>query len=196
MTGLLERPAAAARPAGDVRLRPVTGDDRAAVRGFLAGLSLDSAYRRFFTGLGSPSSTLLRRLVDVDHERREVVLAVLGGGEVVGGEVVGGEVVGLADSSLLADGRTVELGVVVADGWQRRGLGPRLARTVLDLALARGASTVRMHALAENDRVARLVRRAWPDAVPSRDGPVLRWDLAIPLAPPGPDTTGPAARER
>ena len=93
----------------------------------------------------------------------------------------GDEVVGLADSSRLADGMTVELGVVVADRWQRRGLGPRLARAVLELSMARGARLVRMHALAENDRVARLVRRTWPDGVPRRDGPVLAWDLALPV---------------
>jgi GNAT superfamily N-acetyltransferase len=163
VTGLLQRPAPA------LTVRTVTPDDRAAVHGFLAGLSLDSAYRRFFTGLGSPSSTLVRHLVEVDHDRREAVLATWDG-----------RVVGLADCTRLDDGVTVELGVVVADRWQRRGLGPRLARTVLELAMARGARTVRMHALVENARVARLVRRSWPDAVPVRDGAVLAWDLALP----------------
>jgi GNAT superfamily N-acetyltransferase len=164
VTGLLERPAPA------LTVRAVTPDDSAAVRDFLAGLSLDSAYRRFFTGLGSPSSTLVRHLVEVDHDRREAILAVHED-----------EVVGLADCTRLADGVTVELGVVVADRWQRRGLGPRLARSVLDLATARGARLVRIHALAGNDRVARLVRRTWPGAVPTRDGPVLAWDLALPV---------------
>ena len=164
MTGLLERPAPA------LTVRTVTPADRAAVHGFLAGLSLDSAYRRFFTGLGSPSSKLVGHLVEVDHDRREAVLA--GWGD---------QVVGLADCTRLDDGVTVELGVVVADRWQRRGLGPRLARTVLELAIARGARTVRMHALAGNDRVARLVRRRWPDAVPARDGTVLAWELALPV---------------
>ncbi|MFL6130467.1 MAG: GNAT family N-acetyltransferase [Mycobacteriales bacterium] len=165
MTGLLERPAAPA-----LTLRAATPDDSTAVRGFLAGLSPDSAYRRFFTGLGSPSSALVRRLVEVDHDRRQAVLAVRHG-----------EVIGLADASRLGDGVTVELGVVVADRWQRRGLGPRLTRSVLELAMARGARQVRIHALAENDRVARLVRRSWPDGVPTRDGPVLVWDLPLPV---------------
>lgn len=164
MTGLLER------AAPELTVRPVTPADRAAVRGFLAGLSLDSAYRRFFTGLGAPSSALVRQLVEVDHDRREVVLAVRDG-----------EVVGLADCSRLTDGVTVELGVVIADRWQRRGIGPRLARTVLDLAIAGGARMLRLHALADNDRVARLIRRGWPDGVPSRDGAVLAWDLALPV---------------
>jgi acetyltransferase len=176
VTGLLTRPAPA------LTIRTVTPADRAAVHGFLAGLSLDSAYRRFFAGLGSPSAALVRQLVEVDHDRREAVVA--GWDE---------EVVGLADCTRLDDGVTVELGVVVADRWQRRGLGPRLARTVLELAIARGARMLRVHALADNDRVARLVRRSWPDAVPGRDGTVLAWDLALPV---GQLPTGPAARER
>jgi GNAT superfamily N-acetyltransferase len=180
VTGLLERPA----PAPALTLRPVTPADAAGVRRFLAGLSLDSAYRRFFTGLGSPSATLVRHLVEVDHDRREAVVAVRDG-----------EVVGLADGTRLAGGGTVEIGVVVADRWQRQGVGPRLARTVLEAARDRGARQVRIHALAENARVARLVRRGWPDGVPTRDGPVLVWDLDLP-ASPAPHTTGPAARGR
>ena len=160
-------PAPAPEPA--LTVRPVSPADRAAVRDFLAGLSLDSAYRRFFTGLGSPSSTLVGHLVEVDHDRREAVVAVRDG-----------EVIGLADCSRLPDGETVELGVVVADRWQRRGLGPRLARAALEPAMARGARLVRLHALADNDRVARLVRRTWPGRVPRRDGAVLVWDLPIP----------------
>jgi ribosomal protein S18 acetylase RimI-like enzyme len=147
----------------------VTPADRAAVRSFLAGLSLESAYRRFFTGLGSPSSTLVRHFVEVDHDRREAVVAVRDG-----------EVVGLADCTRLADGETVEVGVVVADRWQRRALGPRLVRTVLAAARDRGARQVRLHALVENDRVARLVRRSWPGGSPTRDGAVLVWDLVLP----------------
>jgi ribosomal protein S18 acetylase RimI-like enzyme len=158
------------RPAPTLTLRPVTPEDRAAVRGFLAGLSLDSAYRRFFTGIGSPSSALVQQLVEVDHDRREAVLAVRAG-----------QVVGLADCTRLPDGVTVELGVVVADRWQRRGLGPRLARTVLELAMGRGTRRVRMHALADNDPAARLVRRTWPGEVPRRDGTVLAWDLPLPV---------------
>ena len=51
MTGLLERSAPAEVLAG-VRLREARPGDAAAVRAFLAGLTPDSAYRRFFTGIG------------------------------------------------------------------------------------------------------------------------------------------------
>jgi len=169
MTGLLERPGVVGAPLGElVEVRAARADDREAVRAFLAGLSLDSAYRRFFTGIGSPSPTLVGRLVEVDHDRRETVLGL-----------VGHEVVGLADCARLADGCTVELGVVIADAWQRLGLGPRLSRAVLDLAVARDATVLRVHALADNARVARMLRRQWPDHAPTREDATLVWDLPL-----------------
>jgi acetyltransferase len=156
----------------------VRPEDREAVRAFLAGLSLDSAYRRFFTGIGSPSSTLVRRLVEVDHDRRSALLAVAGG-ERAGREISGGEVVGLADTAVLADGVTVELGVVIADAWQRRGLGPRLVAAALAPAVARGCTTLRAHTLPDNARVARLLHRRWPGADPAWDGDCLVWTLPL-----------------
>lgn len=176
MTGLLDRPASAPAaaagpvpaPVAGVALRPVCPADREPVRRFLAGLTLDSAYRRFFTGIGSPSSTLVRRLVEVDGDRRSALLAV-----------AGDEVVGLADTALDADRRTVEIGVVVADGWQRRGLGPWLAAAAVAPAVARGATSLRVHSLPDNSRVDRLLLRRWPGAAPRRDGDALVWELPL-----------------
>jgi GNAT superfamily N-acetyltransferase len=162
MTSVLPRPAQVG-----VEMRPVTPADHSAVRAFLAGLSLSSAYRRFFTGIGSPSSTLVRRLVEVDHDRRSALLAL-----------AGGEVVGLADTAIV-DAATVELGVVIADRWQRRGLGPRLIAAALEPAIARGCTTLLAHTLPDNTRVARLVRRRWPGADPSWDGDCLVWTLPL-----------------
>jgi ribosomal protein S18 acetylase RimI-like enzyme len=151
-----------------VDIRPVRPADLPAVHAFLVGLSLDSAYRRFFTGLGSPSTAFVRQFVEVDHDSRETLLALLGD-----------EVVGMADCARQADRRTVELGVVVADGWQRRGLGPRLAREALDLAAARGATTLLVHALADNARVPRMLRRRWPDSPPASEHGTLVWYLPL-----------------
>jgi hypothetical protein len=177
VTGVLDRPATV--PV----LRPYGPQDPAAVRAFLGGLSLDSAYRRFFTGIGSPpSATLVRRLTAVTPGRA-IVLAVTAAG-----------VVGLADS-VIADG-VVELGVVVADGWQRRGLGWPLCVEALRPALEAGVPTLRAHTLPDNARVARMLRRRWPDARPCFEDGTLIWDLPLRLENVLTDVTGPAARER
>jgi acetyltransferase len=171
VTGLLDHPpaiTAAVGAWGSVHIRPARPADIPAVRAFLAGLSLDSAYRRFFTAVGHSSTAFVRRFADVDHDRREVLLAL-----------TGDEVVGMADCSRYDDGSTVELGVVIADAWQRLGLGPKLAREVLELAIARGATTLLVHALADNARVARMVRRRWPGSSPIFEDGTLAWRLPL-----------------
>jgi GNAT superfamily N-acetyltransferase len=169
MTGLLERPAATEVIAG-VRLRDAAAADAGPVRAFLLGLSLDSAYRRFFTGLGSVPDSLVRRLLDTEPGRRSVVLAV-----------AGREVVGVADTTVVDGGAAVELGVVVADRWQRRGIGWPLCDAALAPALARGVPVLRAHTLADNARVARMLRRRWPAGTPRFDDGTLVWEL--PLGP-------------
>ena len=167
MTGLLDRPAIATVPG--VLLRDARPEDAAAVQEFLSGLSLDSAYRRFFTGIGSPpSAALVRRLVEADPGNRTVVLAV-----------AGAEVVGLADTTLVDGGRAVELGVVLADRWQRRRLGWQLCAAALVPALIRGVPVLRAHTLPDNARVAKILRRRWPDGAPRFADGTLVWELPL-----------------
>ena len=181
MTGVLERSAAIEVVPGVV-FRDARPEDCDRVREFLGGLTLDSAYRRFFTGIGSPpTATLVRRLVEVDPDRRAVVLAV-----------AGTEVVGLADTTVVDDGAAVELGVVLADRWQRRGLGWPLCAAALAPALARGIPVLRAHTLPDNARVAKILRRRWPDGAPRFDDGTLIWELPLRAE----NVTGPAARER
>lgn len=166
MTGLLDRPAPPA-VAGAV-LRDVAPADLDAVRAFLAGLSLETAYRRFFTGIGTPTTSLVRRLTAVEPGRRAVVVAV-----------AGTEVVGLADSAVLDGGRMVELGVVVTDRWQRRGLGWPLCTAALAPAVAAGVPVLRAHTLPDNAQVTRLLRRRWPTGRPRYDDGTLVWELPL-----------------
>jgi RimJ/RimL family protein N-acetyltransferase len=155
-------------PAG-LRIRPVEPADADALREFLSGLSPDTAYRRFFTGLGKMADRFVARLVCLDHARREALVAV-----------VGPVVIGFADYAVLAaEPDTVEFGVVIADRWQRHGIGPALTRDLLGLAAGRGARTVRAHTLAENARAATMLRRRWPGARPAREDTLLVWDLPL-----------------
>jgi GNAT superfamily N-acetyltransferase len=155
-------------PAG-LRIRPVEPGDAAALRAFLEGLSPDTVYRRFFTGFGKVAGRFVDGLVCLDHVRREALVAV-----------AGGEVIGFADYAVLTEAAdVVEFGVVVADRWQRHGIGPALTRDLLGLAAGRGARTVRAHTLAENARAAKMLRRRWPTGRPVRDGTLLIWDLPL-----------------
>jgi GNAT superfamily N-acetyltransferase len=133
------------------QIRPARPDDEERIRRFLTGLSLHTQTLRFFTGLSTPGTGLVRILLAVD-ERRDALVATMEG-----------EVVGHAMSyrGACAD---VEVAVVVADQWQGFGLGSKLIDTLLLRAAVRGARTVGMDVLGENRRVLGLIRRYWPEA--------------------------------
>jgi ribosomal protein S18 acetylase RimI-like enzyme len=67
----------------------------------------------------------------------------------------------------------VELGAVVADAWQQRGIGRWLVRSALAEAAVAGASAVRVDVLLENRLVVAMLRRAMPDALVTRDAEML-----------------------
>lgn len=73
----------------------------------------------------------------------------------------------------------VEIGVVVADEWQGRGIGERLVRRLLLRAAAGGAAEVVMEVLAENRRVLAAIRRRRPDAAMRAGGGTVEVNAAL-----------------
>ena len=68
---------------------------------------------------------------------------------------------------MAADGRNgqaTDVGVVVADAWQRRGVGAALMRALAARAQARGVMSLAMDVLPGNRRVLAMVLGHWPDA--------------------------------
>ncbi|NRQ30339.1 GNAT family N-acetyltransferase [Nonomuraea sp. NN258] len=133
------------------QIRPARADDEERITRFLRGLSLHTQTLRFFTGVATPATVLVRTLLALD-ERRDALVATMNG-----------EIVGHA-MSYRGDGADVEIAVVVTDEWQGFGLGPKLVDALLLRAAVRGATTVGMDVLGENRRVLKLIRRLWPDA--------------------------------
>ncbi|HEV7187463.1 MAG TPA: GNAT family N-acetyltransferase [Blastococcus sp.] len=154
-----------------VATRPVRPDDDARFRRLWPRLSPDTVYRRFHSPLrGLPADTV-RRLVTVDHDRREAVAAL-----------VGGEVVGVAryDRSP-ADPATAEFAIVVEDAWQGAGLGRQLLTELVALASTRGITTLTATVQRDNDRVIGLIRRLLPRSTFTPDQDVF--DVRSPLGP-------------
>src|SRR4051812_21249653 len=135
-----------------VATRPVQPDDDALFRRLWPRLSPDTVYRRFHSPIhGLPPETV-RRLVTVDHDRREAVAAL-----------VGGEVVGVAryDRSP-ADPSTAEFAILVEDAWQGMGLGRQLLTELVALAATRDIATLTATVQRDNNRVIGLIRRLLP----------------------------------
>ena len=152
-----------------VHIRPVRPTDVSAISRFVAGLSLDTRYRRFHTGLKRLTASQLAVLVDVDHRERETLLSF-----------AGGELIGLGQ--YVRDGQDhAELSLVVADGWQRNGVGRLLAGQLAAAAAEAGIAALGSHVLADNPAPVGLARSLSDSvSVEHRHGDV---ELTIQLQP-------------
>jgi GNAT superfamily N-acetyltransferase len=134
----------------DVYIRPLQPGEHDAVRALFVRLSPRTRYLRFLSPINVLSESLLRTLTDVDGSRRLALVAELdehNSGDVVG---LGHVIAGVDDCA--------EMGLVVADAWQRRGIGAALAVRLLRAAEARGFERFVIHEHWDNRAVRPLLR--------------------------------------
>ncbi len=134
-----------------IAIRPVRPADLTELGCFFAGLSVESRYLRFFAPV-TPAHDLLNLLAG----RPANVDAIVA--------VADGEIVGHAMAADARNGQATDVGVVVADAWQRRGVGAALMRALAARAQARGVMSLAMDVLPGNRRVLAMVLGHWPDA--------------------------------
>lgn len=148
-------------------IRRTTVHDIDRVAEFLEGLSIDTAFRRFLTGLGHPSRSMVRQLVlrDVAH-----------GAFIAEHD---GRVVGHV-TWCRADETSAELAMVVADDWQGHGVGRRLGDAALSEAAVHGITRLRMSVHRGNNQVIEIVHHVWPRADAYEEDGLLVY--AVPLA--------------
>ena len=152
-------------------IRPVRPEDLAELGGFFAGLSVVSRYLRFFAPV-----TPTHGLLDLLAGRPANIDAIVA--------VADGVIVGHAMAADLRSGRATDIGVVVADAWQRRGVGAALMRALIARARARGVTSLAMDVLPGNRRVLAMILAHWPDAAVGRNPDSI--DVCIPLPPDQP----------
>jgi GNAT superfamily N-acetyltransferase len=154
-----------------VTTRPVRPEDRTLFCRLWERLSPETVHRRFHAPVRALPDESVRRLVTVDHDLREAVVAV-----------VGGEVVGVARYDRpLDDPSTAEIAVVVEDAWQGVGLGRQLITEVTDLAARRGVRRLTATVQPDNAPVLGLVRRLLPQSIVTPDTDVYL--VSSPLSP-------------
>ena len=124
--------------------------DEAAVKGLFSRMSPESLYRRFFSPISRVeqfTSAVLRE----DRYERAAVAAV-----------VNGEVVGVAQYSRVPGATAAGLGIMVADDWQRQGLGTRMLAALAARAAARGIVDFEVDVQGDNFGALRLLQRVAP----------------------------------
>jgi len=145
----------AAEQGGGIEIRAASGADCEAIKAFVAGLSLRARFLRFFTAASPPSPAVLRGLCGASRTT-DVLLAAVGG--TVIGHAMAADAVG-PDGCLVTD-----IGLVVTDRWQNRGVGSDLLGRMVARAAARGVSGLEMDVLPENRPMLTMITRRWPDA--------------------------------
>jgi RimJ/RimL family protein N-acetyltransferase len=148
-----------------VRLRLTRPSDAPRVRGFLDGLSPTTRARRF--GDEAASEADVRELTFYDPRSRLVAAATM---PVAGGE----QIVGLADVSLQPSG-LAEIGVVIGDDAQGRGVGKLLSESVASLAFHRGATQLKAPRVDGNRAMAALLERLGPTVRTIEDGTTVAY---------------------
>lgn len=133
----------------EYRVRPIRRDDAAREREFILGLSPESRFQRFMYTIRDPSDQLIAHLVDIDSHSNMALVAVIG-------EPAAEYFIGVARYAADADGHDCEFAVAVADAWQCRGIGTRLAQLLFEHAAREGFRNIYGHVLRDNQRMIEL----------------------------------------
>jgi RimJ/RimL family protein N-acetyltransferase len=150
-------------------VRPLQIDDTVRLERMFGRLSPETIYKRFFSPLPRLPAWLLRMLTDVDHDCREVLVAI-----------VDDEVVAEARYARdAADPTTAEVAVMVEDGWQHRGVATALVRALTALARQRGIERFAATVLADNVAVLGLIKKTAPVRTTRFDAGVLAMEFPL-----------------
>jgi ribosomal protein S18 acetylase RimI-like enzyme len=188
--------AAISGPRAAAAIRPVRPADEAVLREFFAALSVESRYLRFFAPV-TPSCGLLDLMVG-KPAHVDAIIAVADG--VIVGHAMA------ADRPLPGDSvpgdpgtpggpgepQATDVGVVVADAWQRRGVGATLMRALIDRAQARGVTALAMDVLPGNRRVLAMIAGHWPQAALGHAPDSVDIRIPLPQLAPPPRAARPA----
>ena len=129
-----------------VHIRPIRPDDEHTLAEIFNRLSAETVYQRVLTVLPGLTPAMVHRLSNVDYIHRLALIAETKIGPV-----------GVARYENTNDPGLAELGMVIVDEWQNRGLGRILLREILRAAEGNGIHRFRGDFAGENRRILRLL---------------------------------------
>ena len=137
-----------------VWLRTAAVDDVDGVRAMFYTLSETTRY--LYSGAGiPPTDAWAARTASLSVADGQSSYAVVA--------VVGSQVVGVARFVRIRNGNAAEIGILLTDAWQSRGLGPEVVACLRAEAESWGLAGFTATVLGENRRAVRFLRRAFPD---------------------------------
>lgn len=139
------------RGGASIKVRPLRADDEQREIAFIESLSERSRFFRMFTPLKFLSPELLSQFMHVDYDRRMALVATVGDADQE-------TFVGVARYGPTDQPGRAELGVTVADAWQRRGIASLLIRALLRFAREHGFGELTGVVLPDNHAMLGLAR--------------------------------------
>jgi acetyltransferase len=173
------------RDGKELHVRPIRPEDAALERAFVASLSEETRYFRFFYQLNELSPAMLARFTQVDYDREMALVAI---DETPSGRAM----VGIARYTMEPGRQSAEFAIVVADAWQKRGVGRVLMDRLVGCARARGLSTIAGSVLRSNRNMLRFTESLGFAAHDDPDDPDLV-EVVLDLSPQREATRGAAA---
>lgn len=110
---------------------------------------------------------MLARFTQIDYDREMAFVATLE-------DEVGEREIGIVRYIANPDAESCEFALVVADEWQRRGLGRRMMALLVEVARSRGLREMIGHVLAENRSMLALCEALGFASGESAEGPQVR----------------------
>ena len=136
------------------RIRMLTPDDREALAALPTRVSADTSYARFHGVVRVLTTPTLDRLLDLERGRHEAVIAEADEGIVAVARYV-------RDTPASAE---AEVAIVVADAWQRTGIGRKLMQELMTAARKAGISRFRATMMPDSGSARRFVTALAPTA--------------------------------
>jgi acetyltransferase len=166
-----------------VTFRPIRPEDEPLMVAFHGMLSDRSVYFRYFHVLKLTQRVAherLTRICFIDYDREMALVAEMR--VPMTGER---QILGVGRLTKLHGRREGEFAVLVADAYQRLGIGGELLRRVKEVARAERLSRIVGDVLSENVEMVRLCERQGFEAAPRPDDPqVIRMSLTLELESP------------
>ena len=155
-------------------MRPIRPEDAEPLQRFVRALSDESRYMRFVSMLRELTPSMLARYSRIDYDRELALVATV---QLPNPEHRGHpqeEIIGFAHYLRNADGRGAEYALVVADNWQRHGLGKELLQGLLQVARDQRLDYIEGFVLAANRPMLGLMTRMGFQNDVDEDDPTLR----------------------
>jgi acetyltransferase len=135
----------------ELTIRHIRADDAAIEQAFVRKLSAQSRYMRFHGTIKELNERDLVIFTNPDPLKSEAMI-ILHKGE------NGEEEIGVARFTIDPDGTGCEFAIVIADEWQRRGLGKELMQALISRAKSRGVKRIYGSVLKDNGDMLQFVK--------------------------------------